>query len=273
MNLLYCLDEKYNNQCLVSIKSIISQGNFVENLFILHKNPKSFDHSLISDGVKNFEIYKFKNVDKKMINKSKASLKNTHLNISTYFRIFFENYLPNSISNILYLDSDTVCVNKFSKIYNLIHKNLIDNDLGIAARSIGTIETNQDLFNTLNMKSDTYFNAGVLFINCDYWKKNQIKNSCLLELKKSDGGFKYHDQDLLNKVFDGKYLELNRTLNQFLKVDEIEENQNIVDSLVNEAYLLHYVGKNKPWDKKYYTSKNSSYYQNIYYKLFNKNHY
>ena len=42
MNFLYCLDENYNIQSFISILSLLENCNEKINLFIIHKNPKSF---------------------------------------------------------------------------------------------------------------------------------------------------------------------------------------------------------------------------------------
>ena len=62
MNLLYCLDENYNNQCITSVSSIL-KNNYVNNLFFIHKNPKRFPIGKITnktkDKVNNITIFTF----------------------------------------------------------------------------------------------------------------------------------------------------------------------------------------------------------------------
>ena len=57
------------------------------------------------------------------------------------------------------------------------------------------------------MKSDNYFNAGVLFINYKLWEDDYI-NQKILDHTKNMGNLnnlKQHDQDILNSFFDEKF--------------------------------------------------------------------
>ena len=273
MNLLYCLDENYNNQCITSVSSIL-KNNYVNNLFFIHKNPKRFPIGKITNKTKgkvnNITIFEF---DQKLLNNLKAeelNLNNSHVSSATYYRLFIDHYLPNTLQDILYLDSDIICVKSFEKEYINEFKKLTKNNLTISARVIGDGVKNKDLLDRLGMKSNKYFNAGVLFINLDNWRKNKVESSLqkLLFSKK----FEYHDQDILNLFFDGRGQELSSKLNYLLKANESPDNQNIVDSFVEkEAILLHYIGASKPWDKKNHYSKNSRYYFENYDEVFQKN--
>ena len=42
MNILYCFDENYNKQALVSITSLISNNNCNINFYIIHDKPNTF---------------------------------------------------------------------------------------------------------------------------------------------------------------------------------------------------------------------------------------
>ena len=41
-NFLYCLDENYNFQALTSIFSLLDNVDEKVNIYVIHKNPKSF---------------------------------------------------------------------------------------------------------------------------------------------------------------------------------------------------------------------------------------
>ena len=67
-------------------------------------------------------------------------------------------------------------------------KKLTKNNLTVSARVIGDGVKNKDLLDRLGMKSNKYFNAGVLFINLDNWRKNKVESSLqkLLLVKSSN---------------------------------------------------------------------------------------
>ena len=58
------------------------------------------------------------------------------------------------------------------------------------------------MLNELNLKSNKYFNAGVLFLNYEKWQEDNL-NQKIIEHSKSMGNLenlKMHDQDILNSL-------------------------------------------------------------------------
>ena len=39
-----------------------------------------------------------------------SNLNNSHVSEATYYRLFMDDYLPETLSKIIYLDADVVCV-------------------------------------------------------------------------------------------------------------------------------------------------------------------
>ena len=64
MNLLYCIDKNYNDQCYTSIKSIVSNAKVPIKIFVVHSEPASFSKEFVikfSDNkVKQIEVIKKK---------------------------------------------------------------------------------------------------------------------------------------------------------------------------------------------------------------------
>ena len=126
-------------------------------------NKINFEHQ----NLYNLEIYKFNEDIKKFPN-----LEDNHISEATYYRFFIDNYLDTSIENIIYLDCDIICLNIPEKIlYELITKTQTS-EYTIAASTeyIKSRET-KEVFNRLEMESNSYFNAGVMVINVNKWIK------------------------------------------------------------------------------------------------------
>ena len=88
--------------------------------FLFIKIQKRFPIGKITnktkDKVNNITIFEF---DQKLFNNLKAeelNLNNSHVS-SAYYRLFIDHYLPNTLQDILYLDSDIICVKSFEKEY------------------------------------------------------------------------------------------------------------------------------------------------------------
>ena len=138
----------------------------------------------------NLNNYKFPNIH------------GSHVSEATYYRLFIQDYLEDDIEFITYLDCDAFCINNpLPTIENEI-KNLKKSELVISSiRETSLTEHGKQI----NMKSDKYFNAGVMVINFETWKKNNLKDHFLKILNTFNTKLRFWDQDVLNIYFDRNY--------------------------------------------------------------------
>ena len=107
--------------------------------------------------------------------------------------------------------------------------------------------------NVLNIENlELYFNSGVLVLNLDLMRKNNIQSK-MLEVAKINNKY-FHDQNVLNSVFnknltllDGKY-----NVNFHLLFDKSRKNfaSGVWDEYlknIQSPKILHYTSKYKPW--------------------------
>ena len=161
---MYSLLENVDKKIRIFI--IHKDNNFLDSLskkIVNHKNLESL------------QVYKF---DKKNI--KFPNLNNNHISEATYYRIFIEDYLPKNVENILYLDADIVCFNDPLDEINQITSEIIFKNLTVAAKTEHFKNSeNENIFEDLLMKSNAYFNAGVMIINLTSWKKLNIKEKLI----------------------------------------------------------------------------------------------
>ena len=212
-NLLYCFDEGYNLQTYASIYSIAKNltGSKLD-IYIIHKNPDTF--SYYSKKIKNLEnisevyIFQFnKNIS------HYPNLKNKHVSEATYYRLFLSEYIPEHLDHLIYLDSDVFCVNDPEHILNYSVENLISSDLTSSVATEVYKTSSNLIFSKLGLKNVRYFNAGVMVIDFQQWLKEVKIKDVLAILNENQNLLENWDQDLLNIIFDGKYLELTNFLN------------------------------------------------------------
>lgn len=233
MNLLYCLDKGYNIQTYISICSFLSNYDNDINIHIIHNEPASFDYfkNMLTKEFKNLKsisIYKFKNTFKL------PNASNSHLTEATYYRLLIEDYLPNNLEIILYLDGDVLGLKNLTKDLNIEVDDFKKSKMIISAKNV----------NYNNSMGRDYFNAGVMLIDFRKWKLFNVKSKFLKIIKNKDN-FKFWDQDILNEIFP-EFKYLNPILN--------EESSN---SPPDNTLLFHYSGKNKPWSIKGLIEQNS----------------
>lgn len=152
-----------------------------------------------------------------------------------YYRILACECLPTSISKILYLDSDILCL---KSLINLFNYQFNDN----IAMVTGGIQTKNRYIKSLNynFKNTFYFNSGVMLINIPAWKKHNI-SSKFIDLLSTHNDFKYFDQDVLNILLYNKVLKIPHKYNDVCPLMDINSNIN------TDTILLHYAGSCKPW--------------------------
>ena len=214
--------------------------------------------------------------------------KGSHVTLSTYSRLFIP-MLPETknIKKAIYMDVDMIVIKDIKEIYD---SNLEGNVIG-AVKDLGIMYSKPDpLHGTYRMyKLDKsyslyrkYFNAGLLLIDCEKWRQGDYTKKVFDNVYKytkdvdetkskseSKTFFLWDDQDGLNVTFKQyKELPTKFNANPDLKHRCIRENlfceiqgkdkQDLTKKLDNyfnnDVVVLHYWGKNKPWNtiaKKY----------------------
>jgi len=174
----------------------------------------------------------------------------THVSIATYYRLFITEILPADVDKILYLDGDMVCRKNLADLWNI--------DLNEYA--VGAVhdcdEVTQTKDNRLPYPMETgYFNAGMLLINLDYWRKNKSYSLFIECIVKYQNEIVFHDQDVLNICFwdKKKWLPLSYNFqSSFIHLAEYRTDYstiaNEIEATKYDPAIIHYVSSSKPWN-------------------------
>lgn len=158
--------------------------------------------------------------------------------VSVYFRllipIVFKEY-----SFILYVDADIVALNS---VQELLQQNL---PVNVACCVVKEPCEQRKLSMPIGINDGDYFNSGMLYINTKIWNENNISQKTFQCLLESGDRFKFFDQDALNIVLHRNVMFLSDKYNKQIKVGHTKLDMSIFPD--NDTVLLHYVGKNKPW--------------------------
>lgn len=267
LNVLYCLDTNYNTQAFTSITSLLENTNGKLNIYVIHKNRESFLDNL-SEGIKfhenlnNISVYEFNET-----NIDFPNLGNVHVSEATYYRFFIQKYLPEHIKNILYLDSDIICISNPTFAIQKAFDELDKSGQIFACKTVYLKERDPQVFKRLKLKNTKYFNAGVMLINLELWQRNNVYKQLLKIVRDGELFFEFWDQDILNIVVDGDYFEISNDLNHEIKLNSTS-NASAIN--VNNSVFLHYSGKHKPWSGRGLFHEKSYFYQH-YFSIFSKN--
>lgn len=118
--------------------------------------------------------------------------------VSSYARLFLPSILPTDIKKIIYVDCDTVIADDISGLWNT---ELQDNYI---AGVLDTLPNKESKTNIGLPATAPYINAGVLLINLELWRRDQLEQEFIQFLLNHDGHVHHHDQGIINGVCKGK---------------------------------------------------------------------
>ena len=233
LNFLYCFDKNYNKQAFSSMISILDNISEKINFYVIHN--EEFNIENIPNSIKNHKnlnqitFFMFKDYDYYFPN-----IKDVHISLATYFRLFIRNYLPNNLENIIFLDPDIICIKDPIPVLKDNIKKLNESNYIISAKTEHTRGEKRIHVN------DKYFNAGFMIINYKKWIENDIQSKLIDKLKFLKDKIYQWDQDVLNSFFNGDYNEVEKWLNFNANLFDNEKGK-------ENIYFLHYLGSHKPW--------------------------
>ncbi len=239
-------DENYAKYTAVTIQSVLSGTKEKIEFYLLDGGITQESKDKISKVVKNTgNDIEFIPID---VNLFQNFPNIAHFSINTYFRYLIPDLKP-SIHKALYIDTDMIIKGDVSDIYNTD----MDNH-GIAAVPYLTEELKpHDLANykkALNLpQSHKYFNAGLLLIDCDYWRQHNISQVLMTKTAELHNKLNMPDQDVLNIVFAENYKILPKQYNLIVDTSVKYFDFNHYLKTLDGCYVLHYTGGRevRPW--------------------------
>ena len=105
LDLVYCFDENYNIQGITSANSFLKNYKNQVRVHILHNNPNSIrslsTHLKKFNNVEEVNIYEFKKPNDFVFRMNEEHI----VTEATYYRLFIHEYLPDTISKVLYFNA------------------------------------------------------------------------------------------------------------------------------------------------------------------------
>ena len=246
INICLSTDKNYVSALSVTIVSILKNAKKSENLhfYILCENLSDDikDKILLLKKIKDCK-FDFIDIDPKLFENFYTS---GHIKLASYYRILLPELLPN-VSKILYLDCDIVVLSSLAPLFNTdINKVLIAGveDVGVSYWYRFT--------DNCPYKMNNILNSGVLLINLDLWRKENIINK-IYELQSEGYGNCQHDQELINIACHDKFLLLDYSWNvqdSFLRSRESIRRSpfyKYIKQSLKRINIFHYTTVDKPW--------------------------
>lgn len=169
-----------------------------------------------------------------------------------YFHLMLSSLLPQH-KKILKMDADMLVLSDIAELW--------DTDLGSHPMAAA-----QELFSPLvsserglpNYKElgiapeEHYCNAGLMLLNLDLWRTEKIAEKIMDHTKKYESIIRYWDQDGVNAVLAGRWLQLDPVWNVeaegLMMSGWIPEDPAKVQDMIRRAKIIHFVCC-KPWNQ------------------------
>ncbi len=169
------------------------------------------------------------------------------ISMATYYRCILSELLPGNVNRLLYLDCDIVVLGSIRPLW----ETPLDGIGVVAVEDMGCNE--KERYDILQYPAEhSYFNAGVLLINLDYWREHDVAKACIDYYRKYPERILFNDQDLLNSVLHGHKVLADLKWNVqdafYRRPRHADEawRERYANTLLHPA-ILHFTNR-KPWE-------------------------
>ena len=193
-----------------------------------------------------------------------------HASSSNYSRLLAPKLLPKKIKKCIYLDCDILVLSDISELWEIP----LDDMALLAAQDITVpymcssatlaeyeacaefISEDEPLptYKDLNIPpTSKYFNTGILVMNIEKWRDEQICEQALDYLHKYEDRIRWWDQDACNALLYNDWAGLDPAWNQLSHIyrypswQQSPFNEDDFNRILKHPKIIHYAAKSKPW--------------------------
>lgn len=235
--IVFATDNNFVPYCGVAVSSLLENAS----------SDNEYRIYIIYDVLSQHNVYKLENLSTKNIVVKCICIhdyisnlivtESGHIKIASAYRIFIPEIFS-EYDKVLYIDSDVVVCEDVAILYA--------SDIGnsVIGATNAIVSKNDSYYKkVLNISREDYFNAGIILINIEQFRKDKIKERCI-ELLRERTDFQFMDQCALNIACQGKVSFLDKKWNYewmylFGEYDGFEEMSN--------PSIIHYDSIEKPW--------------------------
>lgn len=165
---------------------------------------------------------------------------------AVYQRILLADYLPSEVHRVIYIDADTLVTADLKELW--------ETDLeGLPLAAVEDLS--HSACKTIGVPRIEYFNSGVLVMDLDLWRSENIHGKVAQYAGENAHRLKYVDQCSLNAVLHERWKVLppkwNQQANIYKVLRKYSKGSNYSKTLLRQAVafpaITHFTGKKKPW--------------------------
>lgn len=266
MNFLFSIDDRFVNQFKTTLLSIYHNSQKGQhNVYVLQKElltqTEELTHFCHNLGMNYYPLV----VGSDQFKEAPVSKRYPE---AIYYRLLAWKYLPDSVTKILYLDADILCLNDLSPLYEMELSEYL-----YAAASHTNLTNVTTVINKVRLKayeSEGYFNSGVLLMNISQIRREVRDNDIYHFIEENKLNLFLPDQDILNGLYGERIAPIpdqvyNYDVRKHATYELLSGGKWDLDWVIEQTVFLHFCGKDKPWYDNY-KGRYSSVYKHYYHK-------
>lgn len=240
MNVLVSVNTKFLKYLKVMLKSLYENNMEKHNVYLLYSSlteNELLDLECFVGSLSESKLYAIR-VDETQF-KNLPPLR-SQFSVEILYRVLAP-FLLNEINKCIWIDADVVVNADIHEFYNQPMK----------GKSIAVVEDNIPKKNLiaskkrLGMKEQTtYFNSGIILFDLAQIRKSWTKEKVFKVIDSISDKIVWHDQDILNVMFEDDKCVCDRKWNY-----QVKHNSKEIDC--EEPAIIHFVGIIKPWNIRY----------------------
>lgn len=243
LHFAFCVNDGYVPYICVTIKSIIvNNKDYSVTIHVLSDYISTKGMRLLKEVISNSNANLQVHIVDDTILKG---LKDTW-SIYTWYRVLLPNVLSEDVHRVLYLDADTLVTADISDIFKM------EMTEKAIAGSIDILSFDSETFERCKYEQEKrYLCAGVMLMNLDYWRENELTKQIVEWGRENDARIKFPDQDTINYICrDNKIvLPMRYGILGVYFVNKVFYEQPYLNDLkkcISSPAIIHYAGEN-PW--------------------------
>ncbi|MDO4930824.1 MAG: glycosyltransferase family 8 protein [Bacteroidales bacterium] len=249
IHIAFNIDHNYVRFCAVTMVSVLENNKGHDFTFhILNEDLAADDKRVLADLAARYgAACCFYAIAPEKLKGLSISKFQNRISMATYYRCFLSDLLPSSLDRVLYLDCDLLVEQPLDALWAT---NLEDKAAAVV-EDIGYDDLRR--YETLCYPPEkSYFNAGVMLVNLDYWRKHNVPKLCMDLYREHPERIVYNDQDLLNYVMQDskRMVDLKWNVQDGFYRTSIKKRPGWEEKYgpsLRQPGILHYTNR-KPWE-------------------------
>lgn len=250
IHVAYCFDKNYRQHFGAAVTSLLHNGVSANEQLTVHVVSDSIDEkfatqleALRAAHAVEINFYKLGTAMlEEIADVPHHMLRSTQLTKAIYYRCYLAALLPSDVGKVLYLDSDTIVLKGIGSLY---HRSMDGSTVA------GALDLNSESLGR-NLDTPHYINSGVLLINLDRWRAEQVTARCIGWVAANPSLARLGDQCAINAVLKDQLQLIEPHWNCYVRLPTGKMS-------VASPSILHFIGLAKPW-KAWTAGRLSDYY-------------